>query len=150
MINILIFLLSFLIMDLPGAIIIAVIAGLLSYASHFHYLSLPLIGIGCWVLSEESDASFFLYFGIVLAIFIIVSILEETLYFDKIMDSVNGMNPAIMVFAFSLWIFVFGSFVGTIIALPLTQLIMIYLDRLMLYSKENRRLIQNEESGFER
>ena len=137
LINMAILILAFTLLDLPGAIIIAILTGILSYASHFHYLSLPLVGIGCWVLSIENGNSFFIYFGFVLGVFILISILDETVYFDKIMNSVNGMNPAIMMLAFTLWIYVFGGFIGTIIALPLTQLIMVFMDRLMMYSREN-------------
>ena len=140
LINMVILILAFSILDLPGAIIIGILAGFLSYASHFHYLSLPLVGIGCWVLSIENGNSFFIYFGIVLGVFILISILDETVYFDKVMNSVNGMNPAIMMLSFTLWIFVFGGFIGTIVALPLTQLIMVFVDRLVLYSKENARI----------
>lgn len=145
LINMLIFILAFSILDLPGAIIIGILAGVLTYASHFHYLSLPLIGIGCWVLSIEHDVSFFIYLGIILLVFIVISVLEETVYFNKIMKSVNGMNPAIMFLSFALWIYVFGAITGTIIALPLTQFIMIYLGRLILYSQEKRS--KNTESN---
>lgn len=136
--NIAISIISFSIVDLPGAIIIGIVTGILSYASHFHYLSLPLTAIGCWVLSVEHDTNFFIYFGMVLFVYIVISILEETLYFDKIMKSVSGMNPAIIVLSFALWISIFGEFNGTIIALPLTQLILIYVDRFLLYWNENR------------
>lgn len=102
LLNIVIFIIAFSFMDLPGAIIIGIISGLLTYASHFQYLSLPLVAIGCWVLSIENDHSFFLYFGISAAIYILVSVLEETVYFDKVMKSVNGMNPAVMLLAFTL------------------------------------------------
>jgi len=134
--NIVILISAFTIMDLPGAIIIGIITGVLSYASQFHYMSLPLVGIGCWILSIENDTNFFIYFGIISAVFILISILEETLYFEKIMKSVKGMNSAIILVSFTLWIFVFGGFTGTIIALPLTQLILIYMDRLLLFSKD--------------
>lgn len=138
LINSVVFMLTFTILDLPGAIIIAVLAGLLSYASHFHYLSLPMVIIGCSVLSIENDTNFFIYFGIILVVFIIISILDETIYFDKIMNSINGMNPGITVLSFVLWIYLFGSFIGTIIALPLTQLILIYLDKLLLYKPKEK------------
>lgn len=141
LLNIVIFIIAFSFMDLPGAIIIGIISGLLTYASHFQYLSLPLVAIGCWVLSIENDHSFFLYFGISAAIYILVSVLEETVYFDKVMKSVNGMNPAVMLLAFTLWISIFWGFIGTIIALPLTQLIMVYVDRLLMYSKESRKAL---------
>jgi predicted PurR-regulated permease PerM len=134
LINLLICTVAFSILDLPGAIIIGILTGVLSYASQFHYLSLPLASISCWVLSVEQGHNFFIYFGIVLFIYVLISILEETIYEDKIMKSVNGMNPAVIVLSFALWVPIFGGFNGTILALPLTQLILIYLDRVLLYS----------------
>ena len=139
-----IFIITFSIMGLPGAIIIGIIAGILTYADHFHYLSLPLVAIGFWVLSIEHDTSFFIYFGIVLAVYILISVLEETVFFDKIMKSVSGMNPAIISLSFVLWIYVFGGFIGTVIALPLTQLIMIYTDHLILYSKKKIKTLETD------
>jgi len=140
LINVLICTVAFSILDLPGAIIIGILTGILSYASQFHYLSLPLASISCWVLSVEQDHNFFIYFGIVLFIYVLISVLEETIYEDKIMKSVNGMNPAIIVLSFALWIPIFGGFNGTILALPLTQLILIYLDRVLLYSSDKAKL----------
>jgi putative permease len=131
-----IFVITFLILDLPGAILLGVLAGLMTFASHFHYISLPPIAIGCWVLSVEHNHSFFLYFGIILAVFILVSVLDETIFFTKIMKSVSGLNPAIMILSFVLWIYIFGVFVGTVIALPMTTLVLLYFDRLLLHAKK--------------
>jgi predicted PurR-regulated permease PerM len=136
LINMFVFITAFSIMDLPGAIMIGIVAAVLSYASHFHYFSLPLVGIGCWVISVENETNFFIYFGILLAVYILISALDETIYFTKIMKCVNGMNPAIILLSFTLWISIFGSFTGTILALPLTQLILIYFDKVVLYSRK--------------
>jgi len=138
MISMSIFMLTFSIIDLPGAILIGIIAGLLTYAAHFHYLSLPLVAIGCMVVSVERDTSFFLFFGIILAVYVFVSLLEELVFFNKIMKSVSGMNPAIILLSFTLWIYVFGGFIGTIVALPLTQLLMIFVDRLLLINLKEK------------
>ncbi len=138
-INLVIALAAFSMMDLPGAVIVGILTAMLSSAAHFHYLSLPLSLIGCWVLSIENDVNFLVYLGVLLIPYILISILEELVYFDKIMKSVNAMNPAITMFSFTLWIYVFGGFIGTIIALPLTRLIMIYMDRVLIYSvKQNK------------
>lgn len=131
-----IFILAFTIMDLPGAIIIGILTGLLTYASEFHYLSLPVVAIGCWVVSVETNIHFMVFFGIALGVYILVSVLEETVFFNKIMKSVSGMNPAVTVLAFSFWVYVLGGFVGTVLALPLTQLVLTYLDRIMEHQKE--------------
>lgn len=142
-----VFITSFSILQLPGAIIIGIIAGILCYASHFHYITLPIVAIGCWVLSIEHEMSFFLFFGIILAIYILISILDETVFFEKIMKSVKGMNPAITIFAFAFWIAILGGFAGTILALPLTQFILIFIDRFILFSNEklNENIAQEPE-----
>ncbi len=136
LISMAIFVITFSIMDLPGAILLGVLTGLLTYAAQFHYLSLPVVAIGCWVLSIETNVHFFVFFGIILAVYILVSVLEETVFFNRIMKSVSGMNPAVMILAFALWIYLLGGFVGTILALPLTQLILIYLDRILIHKQE--------------
>lgn len=140
LINSAIFIIAFSLLDLPGAIIIGILTGILSYATHFHYLSLPLVGIGSWILAVENDHYFILYFGVILLIYFLISVLEETFYFDRIMKSVNSMNPAVVMLSFTLWIFIFGGFIGTIIALPMTQLILIFLDRMILYSRNNNSI----------
>lgn len=143
LISMAIFIIAFLVMGIPGAIFIGVLAGLLCYASHFHYLALLPLVISCWVLSVERDHSFFLYFGIVLALFVIVSILDELVFFPKIMKGVANMNPAIMILAFALWIYVFGGVIGTLIALPLTQLMLIYLDRFLIYNRDHPSFLRS-------
>lgn len=131
-----IFTLAFSILNLPGAIILGILTGLLTYASHFHYLSLPMTAIGCWVLSVETDWNFFVFFGIILGVYVLVSILEELVFHEKIMKSARGMNPAIMVLAFVLWVYLLGGFIGTVLAIPLTQLILIYLGKIITYQQE--------------
>ena len=136
LISMTIFVIAFSIMDLPGVIIIGILTGLLTYAAHFHYLSLPIVAIGCWILSIETNVHFFVFFGILLVVYILVSVVDEMIFFPKIMKSVNGMNPAVMILAFALWIYLLGNFVGTILALPLTQLILIYLDRILTQQQD--------------
>lgn len=136
LINMAVFVLAFTIIDLPGAIVIGILTGVLTYASHFHYLSLPVVAIGCWVLSVETGLHFFLFFGILLGVYVLISVLEETVFFEKIMKSVSGLNPAILVLAFVLWVYLLGGFIGTVLAIPLTQLILIYLGEILDYQKE--------------
>jgi predicted PurR-regulated permease PerM len=124
------FIITFEILNVPGALLIGIFAGLLCYISHFHYLALIPISLSCWVLSIETNQSFFLFFGIILAIFIMISILEEVLFFPKIMNGVAHMNPAILMLSIALWTYLFGIF-GLLIALPLTSFSLIYVDLLL-------------------
>ncbi|UKN00398.1 AI-2E family transporter [Paracrocinitomix mangrovi] len=131
-----VFLITFLIVDLPGGIIIACIAAILCYIPHFHYLALIPISLGCWVLSMETGTGFFVYLGSIAGVFVVVSVLEELLFTPKIMKDYNGLNPAIMILSFALWSHLFGTVLGTLIALPLTTVILIYIDRLLVHTKE--------------
>lgn len=130
-INTVLILTASLILDLPGAYILAIITAIFAIPSHFHHFALPLYAISSWVASLDSGHSFFLYFGVILGVFILISILEETVYFDKILKSVNRMNPAIMILAYALWIYLFGVIVGTIIALPMMQLLLLFGGRIL-------------------
>lgn len=130
-----IFITAFLIIGIPGAILIGILAGLLCYISHFHYLALLPLTLSCWALSIEQEHSFFLYFGLVFGTFVLVSVLEELLFFPKIMKDVATMNPAIMMVSIAVWSALFGT-AGFLIALPLTSVLLSYLDKLLLYRKE--------------
>jgi predicted PurR-regulated permease PerM len=130
-----IFITSFSIIGIPGAIILGLIAGILCYIAHFHYVILLPAALSCWVLSIEQGNSFFLYFGLIAAVLALVSTLEELVFFPKIMTGVASMNPAIMLVSLSFWSFLFGT-IGMFIALPLTTLILLYLDRLLLERKK--------------
>ena len=131
-----IFLTTFLILKLPGAIIIACIAALLCYIPHFQYLALIPIALGCWVLSMETGTNFFVFLSIIGGVFILISILEETIFTPRVMKDFNGLNPAIMIVSFAVWTHLFGVMFGTLIALPLTTLVLIYIDQLLLHTKK--------------
>lgn len=127
---------SFFSIGVPGALILGIIAGLLCYITNFHYFALIPLSLSCWALSIEQNHSFFLYFGIVVGIFILISILEEVWFFPLIMKGVSNMNPAIMMVSFTLWSYVFGTTTGLLIALPLTTILLLYLDRILIYARE--------------
>ena len=132
-----IYITTFSIMGIPGAIVLGVLSGILCYASHFHYYALLPLSLSCWVLSVENDQSFFLYFGLITVVFIIVSILEELVFFPKIMKGVSSMNPAIMMLSFCVFNYIFGT-IGILIALPLTAVMLLYFSR--VFSMKNNQL----------
>lgn len=131
-----ILLIGFLILDLPGAIFIACLAALFCYIPHFHYVALLPASLSCWVLSMETGTSFFVFIGIIAGIMIIISILEELIFTPRVMKDFNGLNPAIMIVSFAVWTHLFGVMFGTLIALPLTTVVLIYIDQILLHTKK--------------
>ncbi|MFT6183939.1 MAG: putative PurR-regulated permease PerM [Flavobacteriales bacterium] len=92
------------------------------------YLALIPLLLGCLVLSIENPHSFLFYFGIVLGVFVLASIVEELLLTPLIMEKHIGMNPVIMVLALAVWGYVLGT-PGLLIGIPLTSLFIIYVKR---------------------
>ena len=137
-----IFLATFLIMGMPGAVLLAVLAGVLCYVANFHYVTLIPLALTCWALSIETGNSFWLYFGIVAAVFVVVSVLEELVFFPYIMKGVANMNPAVMLLAFAFWPFLLGT-VGVFLALPLTAAVQVLGKRALAVADSNSSMAED-------
>lgn len=131
------YLIGFSILGLPGAIIFALLAGFLAYIPYLQYFTLIPLSLSCLVLAIETQNSFFVYFGIVLGIFVLMSVVEEIWLTPNIMEARIGMNPVIMVLSVSVWAYVFG-FLGVLIAIPLTSLILTYIKRFVFENKDEK------------
>ena len=76
-------------------------------------------------------------------VFIVVQIICDMVVTPKVMGSAMGMNPAILLLSLSVWGALLG-FIGLIIALPLTSLLIAYYQRYV--TKESKKGPQNEKS----
>ena len=119
---------AFLILDMPGMILITLLIVLLSYIPYLQYLALIPLAVGCLVLSVEKGQSFLLLFGIVVGLFILASLIEELVLTPLDYGKNIGMNPVIMLLALSVWGFLLGM-LGTFIGIPMTSLLIIYVKR---------------------
>ena len=129
----LIYITAFIILDMPGMILLTVVIVLLSYIPYMQYLALIPLSIGCLVLSIENNQSFLLFFGIIAGVFILASIIEEVILNPWIMEKNIGMNPVIMILALSIWSYLLGL-QGLLIGIPMTSILLIYLRRYFLTS----------------
>tara|TARA_R110001592_G_scaffold75225_1_gene227903 strand:+ start:80917 stop:82053 length:1137 start_codon:yes stop_codon:yes gene_type:complete len=131
------YLIAFILLDMPGISLLLIALFLLLYIPYFHYLLLIPIALGCVVLSVENPQSFLFFFSISTGVFILASILEEALLIPRIMEKNIGMNPVIMGLGLSFWTFTLGN-LGILIGIPITSLVLIYTKRylLPLYLKE--------------
>lgn len=129
----LLYLVAFIILDMPGMILITVLIILLSYIPYLQYLALIPLSISCLVLSVENSQNFLLFYSIVVGVFVLASITEELLLIPWIMEKNIGMNPVIMVLALSIWSYILGL-PGTFLAIPMTSLMIIYFKRYIVPS----------------
>ena len=76
-----------------------------------------------------------------IAVFLIAQIIQEAILTPRIMGNATGLNPAIILLSLSIWGSLLG-FVGLIIALPLTSLLLAYYQRYIIGEK-NEQTTQN-------
>ena len=120
-----IFAIEFYIIGLPMAIAFGMFVGLLNMVPYLQLISIPIAAFLCLVATAATGASFWVMFAWVIAAYVICQVIQDMVLIPTIMKNQMGLNPAIIFLSLSLWVYVLG-FIGLIIGLPLTTLIISY------------------------
>ena len=73
-----------------------------------------------------------------MAVYLIVQSIQDLVLTPKIMGNAMGLNPAIILLSLSIWGSLLG-FLGLIIALPLTTLVLSYYDQYVIQRLKKKR-----------
>lgn len=130
------FSIGFLIIGLPMAVVLGLLIGILNLVPYLQLISLPITAILCLVWTAETGGNFWVIFWEAMAVYVVVQCIQDLLLTPKIMGKAMGLNPAIILLALSVWGSLLG-FLGLIIALPLTTLLLSYYN---LYVIERTRV----------
>lgn len=125
------FCIGFTIIGFPMAIGMGILIGLLSLIPYLHSFALIPIVLLSLLKSMDTGQSFWLIFGLAMAVFAVVQLITDLVLTPKIMGKAMGLNPAVLLLALSVWGTLLG-FIGLIIALPLTTLIIAYYKRYVI------------------
>lgn len=130
-INGLLFAIGFQIIGLPMGIGLGIMIGILNLVPYMQILgALPAVLLGL-IQAAETSRPFWVILLCIAAVFVIVQIVENMVLTPTIMGEVTGMGPAWILLSLSIWGSLLG-FVGMIIALPLTTLLISYYKRFVL------------------
>ena len=121
------FAIGFSIIGMPLAIVFGLFIGLLNLVPYLQLVSLIPAVILCIISSAGGDAHFWNIFLQCIAVYCIVQLIQDLYLTPRIMGKAMGLNPAIILLSLSVWGTLFG-FVGLIIALPLTTLLLSYFE----------------------
>ena len=127
-----IFAIEFYIIGLPMAIAFGLFVGLLNMVPYLQLISIPIAAFLCLVATAATGCSFWVMFGWVILAYLICQVIQDMVLIPTIMKSQMGLNPAIIFLSLSLWVYVMG-FIGLIIGLPLTTLIISYYCEFVLH-----------------
>lgn len=133
------FCIGFTIMDFPMAISLGILIGILDLIPYLHTFALIPTAFLAMLKAADTGQSFWMIFGLAAGLFIVVQIITDMIVTPRIMGKAMGLNPAILLLSLSVWGALLG-FIGLIIALPLTTLIIAYWKRYV--TKEETKHIE--------
>lgn len=119
------FCIGFLIVGLPLAIVLGLFIGLLNMVPYLQLISLIPTTLLCIVYSVNTDVDFWGIWWACMAVYVVVQCIQDLFLTPKIMGKAMGLNPALILLSLSVWGTLLG-FIGLIIALPLTTLLLAY------------------------
>lgn len=128
------FCIGFTIMDFPMAIGLGILIGIMDLVPYLHTFALIPTAFLAMLKAADTGQNFWAVFGLAVGLFCIVQLITEAVVIPRIMGKAMGLNPAILLLSLSVWGALLG-FVGLIIALPLTTLIIAYWQRYVTKEK---------------
>jgi len=134
------FAIGFLIVGLPMGITVGLFIGVLNLVPYLQTIGLIPVALLAWILSAETGTPFWIIALECTAVFLVVQSIQDLFLVPKIMGKAMGLKPAIILLALAIWGTLLG-FVGMIIALPLTTLIISYYKRVVLTEKKKEEEI---------
>lgn len=138
------FSLGFIIIDLPSAILLGILFGILNLVPYLQIAAFPPALFLGYVQSIATGESFGIIFLQLLGVFIVVQGIQETILIPKIMGRKTGLNPVVILLSLSIWGALLGI-LGMLIALPLTTVIFSYYKHYIL---KNDNLFSKTENNI--
>ena len=139
------FCIGFTIIGFPMAIGLGILIGILDLVPYLHTFALIPTALLAMLKAADTGQNFWIIFGLAVLVFIVVQVICDMIVTPKIMGKAMGLNPAILLLSLSVWGALLG-FIGLIIALPLTTLIIAYWQR---YVTKEYKIDEPEEKKQE-
>ena len=121
------FAIGFTIIDFPMAIALGLFIGVLNLVPYLQLIGIVPTVMLALLKAYDTDGSFWLILLSALAVFAVVQVIQDMVLTPHIMGKAMGLNPAMMLLSLSVWGSLLG-FIGLIIGLPLTNLIIAYVN----------------------
>ena len=129
------FSIGFLIVGMPMAIGLGMFMGFLNLVPYLQTLGFLPMALLALLRAADTGENFWWIFLLGAIVVGVVQLIQDTFLVPKIMGSAMGLNPAVILLSLSVWGSLLG-FIGLIIALPLTTLLISYYKRFVLEEKE--------------
>ena len=140
------FCIGFTIIGFPMAIGLGILIGIMDLVPYLHTFALIPTAFLAMLKAADTGQNFWLVFGLAFLVFCVVQIITDMVVTPKIMGKAMGLNPAILLLSLSVWGALLG-FIGLIVALPLTTLLIAYWQRYVTREKPHYENYQTPEES---
>lgn len=136
------FSIGFVIIDFPLAIGLGLFIGFLNLVPYLQAVGfIPTILLAI-LKANDTGENFWLILLSACIVFVVVQSIQDAFLVPKIMGKLMGLNPAVILLSLSIWGSLLG-FIGLIIALPLTTLILSYYKQFIERDERKVALIEH-------
>jgi predicted PurR-regulated permease PerM len=125
------FAVGFSLIGLPMAILMGLMLGVMNMVPYLQLLGMPPAFFLALLHAVDTGGSIWTAMGLTALVFAVVQTLQDAVLTPRIMGGVTGLSPVIILLSLSIWGKLLG-FLGLLIAIPATCLVLAYYRRLML------------------
>ena len=143
--NTVMFVIGFIIIGFPAPIALGVFIGVISFVPYLQVVGILPATILALLQAAKTGDNFWMLIGGVLLVYLVVQILQDTIFTPRIMGKMMGLRPAIVLLALSVGAYMLGI-IGLILALPVTTIIISYYKR---YISEIDAAVSAQEAAEE-
>lgn len=136
------FCIGFTIIDFPMAIGLGILIGIMDLVPYLHTFALIPTALLALLKAADTGQNFWVILAGAVAVFCIVQVIIDMVITPRIMGKAMGLNPAILLLSLSVWGSLLG-FIGLIVALPLTTILIAYYQRYV--TKEQEKVAPPEQ-----
>lgn len=126
--NCVMFSIGFALIGFPLPVALGLFIGIISFVPYLQLVGFVPATVLALLHAAETGQNFWMLLGGVVLVYSVVQILQDVIFTPRIMGSLMGLNPAIVLLSLSVWGYLLGL-IGLIIALPVTTLMISYYKR---------------------
>lgn len=144
--NCVMFTLGFWVIGLPMPLGMGLFVGLISFIPYVQVVGFAPAAVLALMEMSDTGHSFWGLMALVLLVYIVVQVLQDTVFTPRIMGKIMGLSSAMVLLSLSIWSYMAGI-IGLIIALPLTTIIFAYYKRYILKEPDDMLNEAHEQSA---
>lgn len=129
--NCLMFSVGFYLIGFPMPVGLGCLIGVVSFVPYLQVVGFLPAALLALLKAAETGQNFWWLMLLVLIVYLVVQVLQDTIFTPRIMGKIMGLPPAIILLALSVWGYAFGI-IGLILALPVTTLFVSYYKRYVI------------------